>query len=324
MPFAARIILACVFVVVLIAATIRLYRRRKKQVSKIVSLVALLREPKTFDPAVLAHLASKVWNADLGDGTREGEDGHVMSTDIVTVIRHGNQMYLLNCFPRPYVDDVEAASQDLLDLRIRELFVEHQAWISIDALGVDDKKSENQISYWYRQIGGLLAELLDDNCLLIFVPESGLAYAINDETEKALRSDNPRQALRDTMLAPMFSIPADDPEMQQAVVTARETWPQFVAAFEARSGENHSVKAPISYADNTEFIWLEVTAIEGDLIFGTLGNDPANLGPLKVGAKVSVPLSELNDWCYIDTQGEMQGGFTVAVFREVMRRRQKS
>ena len=34
-----------------------------------ISLVGLVREPVNLDPAVVAHLAGKAWQADLGNGT---------------------------------------------------------------------------------------------------------------------------------------------------------------------------------------------------------------------------------------------------------------
>jgi len=104
------------------------------------------------------------------------------------------------------------------------------------------------------------------------------------------------------------------------VEKARASWARFVSAYEASAGENFSVKAPVTAADNTEFIWISVTAIEGDLIYGELANDPADLGKLKLGSKVSVPLADLNDWCYIDREGQLTGGFTIEAVHKASRR----
>lgn len=144
------------------------WRRRKRQRTRLISLVALLREPATFDPVVLARVAGKVWNADLGDGDAEGADGFVAGAGIINTIIHGGRMYLINCMPRPYLDDPEA--------------------------------------------------------------------------------------------------------------------------------------------------------VEGNKIYGKLGNDPADLGPLKLGSNVHVQAEDLNDWCYIDSQGNLTGGFTIAAAKEASRR----
>jgi uncharacterized protein YegJ (DUF2314 family) len=112
----------------------------------------------------------------------------------------------------------------------------------------------------------------------------------------------------------------DDPDMKAAVQNARDSWSKFVKAYEADAGENFSVKAPVSHSGNTEFIWITVTSLEGDKIYGELGNEPGNLGPLNLGSRVSVPVSELNDWCYIDFKGNMIGGYTVEVVQKASRR----
>ena len=67
--------------------------------------------------------------------------------------------------------------------------------------------------------------------------------------------------------AVMDALPADCAIMVAAVAECRRRWPEFVAAFEARSGENFLVKAPVAHGDNTEFIWLSVTALENDADF---------------------------------------------------------
>jgi uncharacterized protein YegJ (DUF2314 family) len=185
---------------------------------------------------------------------------------------------------------------------------------------VDRSTPDDVVRDWYRRIGRLMAELLDENCILLYLPDSSLSYPINEDTETALRSRDPVAALQESLTAPMVQVEADDPLMVKAVAAARDGWPKFVAAYEARSGENFSVKAPVSHSGNTEFIWVTVTALEGDTIYGELANDPADLGPLKHGSKVTVPVSELNDWVYTDADGNLNGGFTMEAMRKASRR----
>ncbi len=300
------------------------WRRRRRRQSRLISLVALLREPVVFDPVVLARMAGKAWQADLGDGAGEGRDGFVVVAGPINTIVHGERYYLVNSMPMPYVEDPEAVSESIVDLRVQRFFREHRAWFSCDSLGVDGSTSAEEISEWYRRLAKLFAEFLDENCLLIYVPDSGRAYAINDETERALQSDDPIAALEETLTLPVIPVTADNLSMQQAVDKAQGNWPQFVAAFEAAAGEQFSIKAPISYSGTTEFIWMTVTALEGNQIFGMLANDPVNLGPLRIGSKVCVALSDLTDWCYVDSSGIFQGGFTLAAVQEASRRHQKS
>jgi uncharacterized protein YegJ (DUF2314 family) len=296
------------------------WRHRRRRRSRLISIVALLREPVTFDPAVLARLAGKAWNADLGDGTSEGSDGFLAGAEISSMILYGGRMHLINSFPSPYVEDPEKIAEGIPDMRLRSLFREHQAWFSCDALGLDHTTSDEEVCAWYQRLGKLFAELLDENCMLILVPDTDRAYPINEDTEAALRSDNPLAALQETLTVPMIEVPPDDPLMKEAVEKARQGWPAFVEAYEAGAGESFSVKAPVTHGDNTEFIWIAVTSLEGERIYGTLGNDPVDLGPLTLGSKVSVPVAELNDWMFIDRQGNMTGGFTVAAVQKAAQR----
>lgn len=297
------------------------WRSRRRKKSRLVSFVALVREPVTFDPAVLARVAGTVWGADLGDGSSEGPDGFVVGVGVMNTISYGGRLFLINAFPRPYVEDVEKAAEGIPDLRLRTLFAEHRAWFSCDALGVDAATPDAEVREWYRLLARLFVELLDENCLAIFLPESSSGYAINEETEAALRSDDPVRTLQGTRTVPVVEVSDDDPLMRTAVATARERWPEFVAAFEAGAGENFSVKAPVSHGGQTEFIWIAVTAVEGDRVYGTLANDPADLGPLKFGAKVSVKVGELNDWCYIGPGKSLVGGFTIEAVQKAAKRR---
>ncbi|MEZ6068058.1 MAG: DUF2314 domain-containing protein [Planctomycetaceae bacterium] len=111
--------------------------------------------------------------------------------------------------------------------------------------------------------------------------------------------------------------------MRLAVEEAQRRWPEFVERFERRAaGEHFAVKVPITRGENTEFIWLEVTAIEGDSIYGELANEPHDLGGLSLGDRVTSGLTDLNDWMFVPVNGETIGGFTLAAINQTVRRRQ--
>ena len=95
-------------------------------------------------------------------------------------------------------------------------------------------------------------------------------------------------------------------------------WPEFAAAFENR-GPKHffSVKAEVSDGQHSEFIWINVTALEDERIVGRLGNEPVALRGLKEGDIVNTTVGELNDWMYI-RDGDPVGGFTVQVLARHM------
>ncbi len=295
------------------------YRRSRESV--LVSFVVLLREPMNLDPAVLASAAGRAWNLDLGDGEAEGVDGFIAGAGITSAIVQKDRTCIVNSFPTPYVKDVEKAAEEIVDLRIRGLFLEHQAWFSCDAMGVTRSTPAAAIREWYQRLGLLVAEFLDENCLLIVVPEPSRAFPINEETEASLRAEDPVAALQATLTLPFIQIADDDPHMKQAVEEARSRFGEFVSAFENRAGESFSVKAPVSRGENTEFIWISVTAIEGDRIYGALGNDPVSLDGLRLGSKVSIAVEDLNDWCYEDPQGQLVGVFTLAAMKKSLKRK---
>jgi uncharacterized protein YegJ (DUF2314 family) len=287
----------------------------------ILSFVALLREHRHMEPIMIATAARKAWGADLscGEGEEEGADGFVVGMEISSVIRFRERMILVNYFPSPYVADPQAAAENISDLRLKSLFAEHTAWLSCDAMGEDDFSDPEVVREWYRVLGPLLAELVDENCLAIFLPLTDHLFANMPETLETLRSSDPLASLQEEAPVPVIQISGDDPRMVAAVEEARRRWPEFVAALESQTGRNFGVKAPITYGDNTEFIWLEVTAVENDVIYGTLANEPMNLGSLKLGSRVRTSLAELNDWGYIDAAGKPQGMFTVKVLVDAQR-----
>ncbi len=61
-----------------------------------------------------------------------------------------------------------------------------------------------------------------------------------------------------------------------------------------------------------------MTAIENNVIYGKLGNDPINLPHFKLNDRVHVSVKDLNDWIY--TAGEdFHGGFTLEVLSKVVK-----
>jgi uncharacterized protein YegJ (DUF2314 family) len=211
---------------------------------------------------------------------------------------------------------VEKAAAEMVELRCRQAIAEHAAWIAVDVLHWWD--AGDALAGSYRLIARLLAEIADDNVLAVIDPDARRVFAYDPELEAKLRSDDPLAALRRGGYAPVIGIEPDDPAMQAAVQEARCRWPEFVAAFENRSpdGQGHfTVKAPLGNGERVEYMWLEVTSIENDVIYGILGNEPANIPSLKEGDRVRTTVGEVNDWLMI-TAGEPVGGFTVKVVME--------
>ena len=161
---------------------------------------------------------------------------------------------------------------------------------------------------------------MDTDCTAIFCPANSRGCVYEPDLDDLLRSPDPLQIFDANQRPPVLEIAENDPLMMRAVQEARERWPEFVTAFEERQpGDVFSVKAALSNGDTTEFMWLSVGAIENNVIFGRLDNDPVNIGRIKSGDRVRVAVADLNDWLY--TLGNQQhGGFTVAVLTKLYRK----
>lgn len=295
-----------------------------------LSLVLLFREPVYLEPTILGEMASRAWDADIeigmeDDHEEEGDEGDSeaeMGSFLVGesphfFCSHWPGFFAIHNFDEPYFDEAEEIVQSVGEMRVRQAIEQHRAWVSVDLLHwfAEEEGNEEQA---YRMIARLLAELADDNCLAVIDPAEGRVFVYDPETEAKLRSDNPLEGLRDWYYAPILTIAGDDPEMEAAVEEARRRWPEFVAAFEQRSGDDdepYLIKAPFTDGDDTEFMWVSVTGIENDIIYGELGNSPASIKTVDEGDNVRVKLEDLNDWmCIIDDMPT--GAFTLKVLSE--------
>ncbi len=303
-------------------------KREEEQDAPIVAIVALLQEPQHLESIYIVKAAERAWGADLGSGVGgdhdEGEDGFVVSTESngvkTSLVNFRDRAIVVNAFDEPYFDPSPEILEQLTDLRMRELVARHQAWLSVDAIGIEPHEGAEELNQWHRLLGRLITELIDDNCLALLFTIDGQIFPNLDETLEKLKSDDPLQALKLDLPAPVVSISEDDPRMAAAVQEARDRFPEFVAAMEQQRGENFSVKAPISNNGNTEFIWLEATAIENGIIYGVLANEPMDLGKLKIGDRVKTTVADLNDWAYY-ADDQLVGGFTVKVLMDAQKKR---
>jgi len=295
--------------------------KKDEDETRLISFVALLAEPVQLESHTVARLASEAWNADLSAEEETGADGFVVGSPTTIFIRYRNRMFFVNMFDRPYVDEVDEVSSKITDMRLSSLFARHKAWISCDATDITPDSPDSEVREAYRMCGWLMSKLVDDNTLALLIPDQERIYPSGEKLEELLQSKDPFAAVTEEGYAPVVAVDGEDPRMQAAVDEARRRWPEFVAAFETRGPEHFSVKSPITAGGNTEFIWIEVTAIENDTILGTLANDPMDLGRLKLGSRVRTSAAELNDWIFFDEKDAMHGGFTIKVVEDISRER---
>lgn len=298
----------------------------------LVSLVLIQRELPYLEASIIARLASKAWEADIRASSGDGEsnsdadqpadkddgDGFVVGDDRLYMLMYGPGMFLVHNVDASYFDDVEEVLEHCKELRTRSAVAEHRAWTAIDLVRLDSDNPEIEREA-YRLIGRFLAELANETqCLAVFDPASGAIHPFDPETEEKLRSDDPLGALREWFYSPIMRV--EEGELEAAVEEARTRWPEFVAAFETREpGDERPfiIKAPFG-EENVEFMWVEVTALEGDAIFGVLKNSPHAIPELHEGDRVRVAAAGVCDWlCVAD--GQALGGFTVKAIEDKMR-----
>ncbi len=292
--------------------------RRAKDDRPLISLVLLLRESRNMDAHSLSQRLGIAWGVpvetakekDVSKEANVANKTYVVGDSPIFMIGHAGGFYLVNNFDRPYFEEPDKAAEDCPDQRLKKVIREHRAWLSVDLLRVGKLPDRTTA---YRQISHLVAELAGDDCLAVFCPESGHLNMFDLSLVDELRSENPLEVFQKITQLPVIEVADEDPEMIAAVAEARRRWPEFVTAFAGRQPEqSFAIKAPITRRGNTEFIWISVDRLEKDQIHGRLDNDPVNLGTLKSGDTVTIPLKELNDWVF--NQGEeVTGLFTTKI-----------
>jgi uncharacterized protein YegJ (DUF2314 family) len=296
--------------IVLIVVVIWLRRRSRRR--SMISIVMFLKEPRALDATLLSAKVEAAWGVKFDRENPEPEE-FVVGDPPAFVVKTREGMFLVNTFPVPYVDDPAKEAAEIKELRLHKAFAEHRAWLSVDLIGQD---APIGIPGAYKRIGKLIAELMDEDCLMFYCPQTGRMNVPTEEVVAGLKGDDPLGAVTAFDQPPVTGISGDDPRMVAAVEEARRRWPEFVEAFRTgREEQMFSVKAPFTDGENTEFMWVHVTAIEGETIRGKLGNEPVGVKGIKLDDEVTVALKDLNDWMYLVDE-KPQGGFTIKVLQQ--------
>lgn len=294
-------------------------RKASREAGKpMLSFVLWERTPRMLDDRILAQVIGSSWP---GDYTQQDEDAacFVVGSSPVFMVRSPSGMFMVHNQAQPYLDDIKSAAESTMDLRIRKAIEEHQAWLSVDLLS-DPSDSSSTRETIYREIGRLIAELSGPDTIGLFHPESDRFFPWSPELDQALKSGDGLNALEDNLMVPVIPVSPDNQDMEAAIAKAYARWPEFTAAFAKRHPEHmFSVKTALTSGEHTEHIWISVEAIEDDTIHGRIGNEPVNLGDYKLNDKISIPVTEIEDWMYLLSEKPV-GGFTVDVVTKAMRK----
>jgi hypothetical protein len=143
------------------------------------SIVLLLREPHAYDKEELRLAAQKAWGAPFQ--TEPGDGNLVIGSGPRIIMKAGRHFLTFPSAAQPYSDDPQQISE-LLPLGQRRLWMQHRAWIALDYM-----KGGNDRILEYGVLARLAAEMLTDNCVGIFLPESGDFLPNDASLDAALR-----------------------------------------------------------------------------------------------------------------------------------------
>lgn len=308
---------------IVVLAVVWLWLERRRRLERVPeSVVLLLQKPKLLNAQFLADLlgresgrADQVRAIDSSDEGDEAEGKQPAGDMVMGQSPHftayvGGTAFLIHNVPAPYVNNAAEASESFPELRVRKAVRDHQAWLSMDILHAGAATPEA-----YRLVGRVLARLVDTNCLALYHPPLNRWVTCSiDETAERLRTDNPIQAVFGEMTeAPVIPFEDGDPRLETAKADAKRRFSEFETAFQNKDGTDFAIKAQISSDGNLEHIWVEVAQIAAGKIEGRLGNDPVDLGDLRLGSMVEVEVDQVEDWVF-RRGDELVGFFSRSVF----------
>lgn len=118
---------------------------------------------------------------------------------------------------------------------------------------------------------------------------------------------------------------SSDPRLTQPRAAAHQSWLEFLAAFNARQVGNDyfAVLAPVQSQTNLEIehLWIEVDSIHHTIIIGRLVESPSIIKPAARGESISLLVSQITDWEYVNAAGNHQGYFSASILPAIRNRR---
>ena len=109
------------------------------------------------------------------------------------------------------------------------------------------------------------------------------------------------------------AVEENDPEMHEAIETAKRTFPKFLENWKSTENQGYSLKFAVGTSSGrVEHIWFNPVLIHGDRIEAVCANDPADVPGLKAGDTRELKKSDISDWM-IMLNGKCYGGYTARV-----------
>lgn len=300
----------------------------------LISLVLLLRRPRHLDASTLARYCETAWggrfevvtepqSGDTAKGSfenpKEGTGQFVTGKPPLLIAAAARRLHLVHCSNRPYFEDPSAISDKAGEARLRKVLEENRGWLAVDLV-----QREEEIvlpEEHYPRLARLVAELAGPDCQAIYQPSGCRFTHWDDALETKLRQGDVTGVFTELGPPPVVEVGEEDPRMAEATNQARTRWNEFVEAFNSGNAQHCAVKAPVTVDSRTEFIWITVESIKDGLISGRLGNEPIDLGDLKLDSRVTVESDVVADWVFFQNE-EPRGLFSLKALSEIQQERQ--
>ncbi len=190
--------------------------RRKDQAepaNRFISIVLLLSKPRVVTRAEF-------------DSACERGLGLALGTTVVYlppppgrfVLRRGETGLALITVDKPYVENQGSAAEQTRLFELKQLLLQHRAWLSIDLLGKLPSGGHEEA---YRWVGKLVAEFLDEDCIGVFCVETQLMNVVRSDTFALLRGPEPMKAFEYQNPNTTIGVPVGDAELAAAEEEAR-------------------------------------------------------------------------------------------------------
>jgi uncharacterized protein YegJ (DUF2314 family) len=118
-------------------------------------------------------------------------------------------------------------------------------------------------------------------------------------------------------------IRSDDADMRRAISEARANFGHFLERLRnpGTQDADFGIKVAIEHEGEVENIWVSDVRVEGDMVEGTIANDPMHI-PFRLGDPWRGRFEQVVDWTFL-SDGRMQGNFSLRAMLPRMPKRQR-
>lgn len=283
---------------------------------RLISIVVLLSAPRPLDERVLGKAVSEALGVKRSNDS--SDESFVKAKPPYYRVQLESGAYVLNNLDKIYCEDGGKLVENIKDPELQKTVASHKAWLSIDWAG---KEEPEDLLIAYQNMGKIVAALAGPDVLALYSPEIDQFSPWNETVQKSLSGEDPLEVFGGAAeVGAAVPMRDDDPLLQAAEAEARKRWPEFVQAYESKSGQAFAVKGRIVEGKNVEYLWLAVSSLEKDLVHGKLDNRPLGLTTLRMGQDLHIQVSDVDDWVYLDAEKRPVGGFTGAVLDQASTR----